>query len=69
MNIGFSENDIKNTKKLLELDPYLSISQQIIDQLKQEVTNEPLNSRLQVIVRNDLEKYFLAERARFIHKY
>ena len=69
MNVSFSTNDIENTKKLLELDPQLDNTQKIIDAIKPEIISDNFDQKLQLIVREDLEKYMITERGKFIHRY
>ncbi|MHA1211561.1 MAG: hypothetical protein ACTSSH_03780 [Candidatus Heimdallarchaeota archaeon] len=69
INYKFSAIDITNTKRLLEIDPELENTLRIVGLMKKTIVDEKFSNSLKLIVRKDLEKFTMAERARFIHKY
>jgi hypothetical protein len=60
INVGFTDKEIKITKKLLNLDPELNMTQKIIDTIinDKSVSDEQL-IKLQLVARADLERYMM----------
>jgi hypothetical protein len=70
INIGFNEKETETTKKLLNLDPELNMTQKIVDTIVSEkVVSEEQLANLQIVSRADLERYMMEAKAKFIHRY
>ncbi|NHJ33494.1 MAG: hypothetical protein FK732_11595 [Asgard group archaeon] len=69
LNMEFNVQEIKYTKRLLDLDPELTNTSMIIDLLKQNIITEDHSHILSLLVKEDMEKLSFSERARFIHKF
>ena len=69
INAEFKESEIQDVKKILTVDPELVNTIKIVELMKQNVITPDFEDKLQLLVKNDMEKLAFADRARFIQKY
>ncbi|MCK5047155.1 MAG: hypothetical protein KAS22_11285 [Candidatus Heimdallarchaeota archaeon] len=69
LDVKFTASELDYTKKLLKIDPELIITDKIVDIIQQKIITEDFRNKLRINIRLDLEKFSLADRARFVHVY